>query len=492
MKRQISKRSAFTLVELIIVITILAILATIAFISFQGYAKNAKDGKRISELNEVRKTIELHLALKPKLPNPDLEKVSAYWQDGNMIFMQWCLWEASKQVLRVIWDASNDSDICYTYTVNGNKDKYQLTAYLENDPKSIVFHQTYADSVDYTKRFIYTIGTYVVVFPSGVKTPLQKDPNITQEDEENGWKKVTFTDISGEIYDIISTGDETPISVSWSKIPETIDDILDTPSSGWEDAGNTPLTNQNSNCFELGDAIDTDSGEPISGEYAIIKYKFDEPGCSQTNVTITDTINSQLITEIWDGAFCVEWEWGSDFSCNNYWAYQGTIQNVIFNTTSLRKFWEQTFWYNNITHISLPSSLLYPGKLTFVWNPLEEIRIPIELFDNRASEWWMTFPIKTLKKFYIGNNYFDFTLSDKVVYHLENGTTQDTEVFYSPSYERNFHKMNPTNLNIEKNIETEDDGWKINFERNTDENYWEVVQLWPWESKFYPLFGPNR
>ncbi len=488
------RTQAFTLVELIIVISILAILAVIAFISFQWYVKNAKDGKRISELSEVRSGIELFLAQKPKLPNPDNEKISAYWQDGNLIFMQGCLWENSKQSLRVIWDASNDAWVCYTYTVNGNKDKYQLTAYLENDPQTIAFYQTYADSIDYTQRFIYTIGTYVVVFPSGSKQPLQNDPDIIDEDEENGGKQITFSEESGDEYDIISTWDVSPVTTSWSQIPEVIDDIVNPPSQG---GGNTPgggLTNQNSNCFDLGSVIDPDTGEPVDGEFAIVKYKFDEPGCSQTSVTITDTINNQLITEIWDGAFCDEWIWDYDFSCNNFWSYQWTIQNITFNTQSVKRFWEQAFGYNNITHISLPESLLYPGKLAFIGNPLEEIRMPLKVFNERASEWWMTFPLETLKRFYIWNNYFDFAShpSEKIVYHLENGSTEESQYAFSTYHGGWYHSITPSNLDIAKNIDPEEDNiGKINFTRE-DPGVWSISMVWNWESKFFPLFWPNR
>jgi len=49
----------FTLVELIVVITILAILWTIAFISLQWYSKSARDSKRISDIQNIKKYLEL-------------------------------------------------------------------------------------------------------------------------------------------------------------------------------------------------------------------------------------------------------------------------------------------------------------------------------------------------------------------------------------------------------------------------------------------------
>ena len=65
------KKTWFTLVELIVVITIIAILWTIAFISFQNYTKNARDGVRISDINSLKKNLELFITEKWFYPAPD-------------------------------------------------------------------------------------------------------------------------------------------------------------------------------------------------------------------------------------------------------------------------------------------------------------------------------------------------------------------------------------------------------------------------------------
>lgn len=49
----------FTLVELIVVITILVILGTIAFTSLSGYSGSARDSSRISDISNLRKSLEL-------------------------------------------------------------------------------------------------------------------------------------------------------------------------------------------------------------------------------------------------------------------------------------------------------------------------------------------------------------------------------------------------------------------------------------------------
>ena len=51
-------KKAFTLIELVVVITILAILWTIAFISMEWYSKQARDSKRVSDIHNIKTTLE--------------------------------------------------------------------------------------------------------------------------------------------------------------------------------------------------------------------------------------------------------------------------------------------------------------------------------------------------------------------------------------------------------------------------------------------------
>ena len=68
----------FTLVELIVVITILAILWTIAFISIQWYTKNARDSRRVSDINNIQKSLELFTLQTEKYPLPDNAEAVSY------------------------------------------------------------------------------------------------------------------------------------------------------------------------------------------------------------------------------------------------------------------------------------------------------------------------------------------------------------------------------------------------------------------------------
>ena len=82
---------AFTLVELIVVVTILAILATIWFMSFQSYTSDARDWKRVTDLQEIRKTIEIYKTRKWALPMPDIKYVTISWLSLQWYVGKWVL-----------------------------------------------------------------------------------------------------------------------------------------------------------------------------------------------------------------------------------------------------------------------------------------------------------------------------------------------------------------------------------------------------------------
>ena len=84
-------QKGFTLVELIVVITILAILWTIAFLSLQWYAANARDSKRISDIWNIKKSLELFTLQTEKYPLPDNgETVTYSWE---IVWTQWTIWD---------------------------------------------------------------------------------------------------------------------------------------------------------------------------------------------------------------------------------------------------------------------------------------------------------------------------------------------------------------------------------------------------------------
>ncbi len=55
-----SKRSGFTIVELLIVIVVIAILAAITIVSYNGIQNRAKDAQRKSDIASIAKVLELY------------------------------------------------------------------------------------------------------------------------------------------------------------------------------------------------------------------------------------------------------------------------------------------------------------------------------------------------------------------------------------------------------------------------------------------------
>ena len=64
------KKTAFTLVELIVVITIVGILSTIGFVSYSNYLTGARDSNRISQMVKITDSMQVYSAAK-NLPLPD-------------------------------------------------------------------------------------------------------------------------------------------------------------------------------------------------------------------------------------------------------------------------------------------------------------------------------------------------------------------------------------------------------------------------------------
>ncbi len=97
----LSKRTAFTLVELIVVITILAILATIAFISIQWYTSWAKDSKILYDVRNLTSTMEINLSKGWDLDNLVLnDKTELNWVNTwkTVSLWEYKLWDLKYEV----------------------------------------------------------------------------------------------------------------------------------------------------------------------------------------------------------------------------------------------------------------------------------------------------------------------------------------------------------------------------------------------------------
>ncbi len=130
--------SAFTLAELIVVITILVILWTIAFISLGWYSLSARDSTRISDITNLRKTLELSAIKTGFYPTPT---------NGSGITFSWGLvwneWSIGDSVINYLNSAgfklskkSTDpkyQNTEYAYSLLNNGKEYQVGAIVEDN-----------------------------------------------------------------------------------------------------------------------------------------------------------------------------------------------------------------------------------------------------------------------------------------------------------------------------------------------------------------------
>ena len=124
-------KKAFTLVELIVTITILAILWAIAFISLQWYNKSARDSKRISDISDIRKSLELYTLNWHRYPETSSwTKITYSWSEA---WIQWTFWESTfinvDKLDNVPLDPLTETE--YVYSVTNSRYEYEIWWILE-------------------------------------------------------------------------------------------------------------------------------------------------------------------------------------------------------------------------------------------------------------------------------------------------------------------------------------------------------------------------
>ncbi|MDD2565584.1 MAG: fibrinogen-like YCDxxxxGGGW domain-containing protein [Candidatus Gracilibacteria bacterium] len=124
--------SAFTLVELIVVIVILAILSTIAFLSFNSYSSSSRDTVRVTDINSLKKSMELFSIKAGTYPTPDDGKDITY--SGGTIWTQGTLGDKATKLISTISKKPTDplTSKEYTYSLLSNKREFQIAADFEN------------------------------------------------------------------------------------------------------------------------------------------------------------------------------------------------------------------------------------------------------------------------------------------------------------------------------------------------------------------------
>ena len=178
------QKKAFTLVELIVVITILAILWTIAFISLQWYSADSRDSVRISDVWNMKTSLELFHLDAGKYPMPDnADEVTFSWW---VLWYQGTFWEqVRKNVSRNMAEVPTDPlmDKEYTYSVLNNRNELQILTLLEWDISAMNDAQVYAGNLEVTPRVDGNYnGLYVKTSSYIVPTP----SILTAEDTTGG------------------------------------------------------------------------------------------------------------------------------------------------------------------------------------------------------------------------------------------------------------------------------------------------------------------
>ncbi|MDD5213330.1 MAG: type II secretion system protein [Candidatus Gracilibacteria bacterium] len=208
MKQQ--QKQAFTLVELIIVITILAILATIGFMSYQSYTADARDSNRITSLKEISNGLQIYETKKATLPYPD-EQVTTISSGASVISYQGYAGTSLSKSLRSSDIKDPKENLPYTYTISGDKTKYQLLALLENgtsiqSTSYLPVNNAYSINT-YTDRYVYTVGDKLGVFlDNTTKAPVQESTGTINLATNTTTYKVVFANTTTNSGVIVGSG----------------------------------------------------------------------------------------------------------------------------------------------------------------------------------------------------------------------------------------------------------------------------------------------
>ena len=175
---------AFTLVELIVVITIVGILSTIGFVSYSWYLTGARDANRISQMTKLSDALQVYETTR-NLPLPD--NYITITASGTTVGYQGYVGVDVQEVL----DFSNGGkdpkdDKYFTYYLSQDRSNFQLLAFME-EPESIAYSPfSQAHAVDYSDRFIKTLGSGLgVLTQTSTNIPAQEVLGVTTIDIVN-------------------------------------------------------------------------------------------------------------------------------------------------------------------------------------------------------------------------------------------------------------------------------------------------------------------
>lgn len=125
------------MVELIIVVTILVILATIWFLSFWNYPSQARDSVRKTDLENIKKALEIY-------------KIKEWWYilpwnwEDSTEFQGWVDWFITEEIAEKLKISKVPTDPLngnyYKYSVSKTSDSYKIEVDFENEWKKIIWY----------------------------------------------------------------------------------------------------------------------------------------------------------------------------------------------------------------------------------------------------------------------------------------------------------------------------------------------------------------
>jgi len=170
------RKSAFTLVELIVVITILAILWTIAFISLQWYSRDARDATRTSDLWNIKTSLELFSLKTWKYPSPDSFSTITYSGWTEKVWYQWIVWDIVTTNLKSLNNKPLDplTNDPYVYSTTNSYKEYEVLALYEwSVAYNPIINQTNAATTTLTPKIVWNYNwvfvktiNYIIPTPS--------------------------------------------------------------------------------------------------------------------------------------------------------------------------------------------------------------------------------------------------------------------------------------------------------------------------------------
>lgn len=175
-------KKAYTFVELLVVLVVIVFVSAIAFLSYQSNSIDSRNWTRLTDVNLIEESFEIHKISFGEYPIPD-NSWNIYYE-WELVWQQWNFWKDvlqnfSDSILNPILDPLSHDE--YTYSITNSKQEFQILLLLEweevvfNQPKKKLFlNKTEAKSEKkYTPKIIWNYNkalvktkNYVIPTPS--------------------------------------------------------------------------------------------------------------------------------------------------------------------------------------------------------------------------------------------------------------------------------------------------------------------------------------